>query len=257
MEGVNKNICRKGILISFILLPLLLHCQDWMTRDIKTFDHNWGININAGLTSYYGDLSVYDNDFVAKLQHESRLGMSAILTKRLDPSFSFSAQVLFGQLKGQKNNLEMKSAIFEYNMHMRLNLVEMFLPRRNHNVGVTGFAGIGNFLFATTLYEYYEGGVSLSTFNARVPEFIYFFGGGVNYRLSNEIDLTLELSIKRFENDKVDGIVANSGYDYYSYFAIGFTYKMDMIIPGQSKRKARLSQLHQKYKTRYRQIVKY
>ncbi|HPE55292.1 MAG TPA: hypothetical protein P5514_04930 [Bacteroidales bacterium] len=233
-------------------MPIFVMGQDWTTKDIKTFNQNWGVNVNAGLTSYYGDLSIYDNDFVAKLQHESRLGMSAILTKKLDPTFSFSAQVMFGQLKGQKNNLEMRSAIFEYNLHMRLNFVEMFSPNRYRKVGITGFAGIGNFVFATSLYEYYEGGVNVTNFNARVPEFIYFFGGGVNYMLSNDIDITLELSIKQFENDKVDGVVANSGYDYYSYFSMGFTYKINSIFPGQSKRKARLTQLQERQKPHYR-----
>lgn len=252
MKGASKHINKKIAFLLIIILPICLYGQDWTTKDIKTFNQNWGINVNAGLTSYYGDLSIYDNDFVGKLQHESRLGMSVILIKRLDPAFSFSGQVLVGQLKGQKNNLEMRSAIFEYNLHMRLNFVEMISPKRNHKVGVTGFAGIGNFLFATTLKEYYEGGVKESSLNARVPEFIYFFGGGINCMVSNNIDLTMELSIKRFENDKVDGIVANKGYDYYSYLAIGFTYKINSLFPGQSKRQARLSHLQQNQKLQYR-----
>ena len=110
MEGINKYLStKKKSIIWIFFLPICVYSQDWTANDIKSFNQNWGVNVNAGLTSFYGDLSIYDNDFVAKLQHESKIGMSAILTKRLDPAFGFSTQVLFGQLKGQKKNLEMKS----------------------------------------------------------------------------------------------------------------------------------------------------
>ncbi|MEZ5146829.1 MAG: hypothetical protein R2759_07045 [Bacteroidales bacterium] len=70
MEGEKKYVNKKRSLIWLLILPIFVMGQDWTTKDIKTFNQNWGVNVNAGLTSYYGDLSIYDNDFVAKLQHE-------------------------------------------------------------------------------------------------------------------------------------------------------------------------------------------
>ncbi|MCB2218856.1 MAG: hypothetical protein KQI35_00570 [Bacteroidetes bacterium] len=258
MKGVATYLKGKSISFLILSLPLLLHSQDWSGNEIRTFDKNWTLNINAGLTSFYGDLSIYDNDFVAKLQHESNYGLGAIMTKHLSPTFGFSGQILLGELKGQKNNFQMKSNIIEYNLHARINFVELFSGNRYLKLGITGYAGIGNFLFMTKLSEYYEGGVKETKVNARVPEFIYFFGGGISYQLSDKMDLTMELTIKQCENDKVDGIVANNEYDYYSYFSIGFSYKINNLFQSYTNQKPdRLVQIQEKQKPIYRPNLNY
>ncbi len=257
MEGVPKYLKGKTILITFVILPVLLYSQEWSGDEIKTFNKNWGLNINAGMTSFYGDLSIYDNDFVGKLQNESNFGMGGIITKNLSPTFGLSGGILFGRLQGQKNNIEMRSTIFEYNLHARVNFVELFTGNKNLKIGITGYAGIGNFLFSTKITEYYEGGTKVDHSNARVPEFVYFFGGGFNYALNEKVDMTLELSIRQCENDKVDGIVANNEYDYYSYLSIGFTYKINNIFKTYNGKKERMVQLQQKQKPIYRPYLQY
>lgn len=204
--------------------------QDWSGEHQKKLNKNWAFEINAGVTSYYGDLSSYENDFIGKLQHESGKAFGVILSKEFSPVFSISGQLLSGKLKGSKGDLYMKSDLFEYNLHARVNLVELFSRFPNRRLGIIGFAGIGNFLFWTLQLKYYEGGFTELKHHSRVPEFLYFFGGGLSYKITPKISINTEISIKKCENDKLDIYVARSQYDYYSYLKAGLCFKINNIF---------------------------
>jgi len=76
---------RKSILLIKIFLvliissPLFVSAQKWGGVPDSKFWNNWSINVNAGLTSYFGDLSYYDSDVIEKLSSESGIAYGTYL----------------------------------------------------------------------------------------------------------------------------------------------------------------------------------
>ncbi|GAB4312130.1 MAG: hypothetical protein Kow00127_02530 [Bacteroidales bacterium] len=200
------------------------------------FSDNWALQMNIGQTSYYGDLSTYDRNFAGKLEYESGLGIGIAAHKQLGKVFSLSGQIIGGSLNGQKNEFKMKSRLLEYNLHLKMDLVQLLAYRQPSKLGVNFIAGVGNFLFDTDLTEYYEGGEKTTNSKSRVPEFVWLLGGDIFYNISDNTYLSLEMTIKRFQNDKIDAVVAGTEYDYYSFFSIGIGYRINRLFPVSAKR---------------------
>jgi hypothetical protein len=208
----------------------------------------WSFDINAGLSSFYGDLSSFDNNFLKKQLHESGPAFGLILTKHFDRLFGVSGQLLLGQLKGNIQNSSFNAGFIEYNLHARFNLLNLFFPDNKGKIGLNIQAGIGQFLFQSTNCIYNEGANSTTMYSTRVPEFIYFFGSGFFYRSSDNFGISLNLSVRQCHNDMLDVVAKNSDYDYYSYMGVGFTYYLSQFKKGPVKNKARIANSDRKLK---------
>jgi opacity protein-like surface antigen len=202
---------------------------------------HWSVNINGGITSYFGDLSHYDNSFSGKIEYESGNGFGVVLSKKLNKAISLSGQIIAGKIKGKSNNISFESTLFEYNMHLRTDLIQLMKPGKNPAFGIDLFAGMGHFIFKTQKEEYIEGGILTTNHKSRVPEFVYFFGTGVKYNFTHKVDLNLEVSIHQFQNDKIDIVHANDDFDYFSYLQIGFTYHLEYLKRPEVRNKARIA----------------
>ncbi|MCD4696980.1 MAG: hypothetical protein K8S16_12155, partial [Bacteroidales bacterium] len=173
------NIFKKTLLI-FVYLGLSasvgLYAQSPNKYNNSDINNNWEININSGLTSYYGDISGYDTNFPGKLLHESAYAAGVIVSKNLNSEFRISGQFLIGKLKGRKNNFSISSNFLEYNIHARLNLLKIINSQSLSDFCLDIYGGIGNFIFNSTKYEYLEGTTNIYKHKSRVPEFVYILG---------------------------------------------------------------------------------
>ncbi|MCF8367861.1 MAG: hypothetical protein K9G76_02375 [Bacteroidales bacterium] len=222
-----KTFIIKTIIILIWTIPTTFLALAQTPQSPKSKAQNsWEININSGLTSYYGDISGFDNDFLGKLSHESGLAGGFIVTKNLSPEFKFSAQLLFGNLEGRKENISISSDLVEYNIQAGLDILKIINSPKLKNLRLDVYGGIGNFIFNSTKFEFLEGETKITKHKTRVPEFVYILGSGLSYKTSNKISITLDLSIRQCQNDKVDIVVAGDDFDYYTYFNAGITYKI-------------------------------
>lgn len=201
----------------------------------------YSINANIGALSYFGDLSRYDTEPLKKLRHESRPAFSVTMTKYILNKFGVSGQVLFGQLKGAGSTQEFSSSILEYNLHLRADLVRLIFPAREHRIGFSPYAGIGQFIFNTTTTAIKDDVSTTSKVQSRVPEFVYFAGGSLSYKLPANLAVTADLALRQCRNDKLDGVIKNDNFDYYSYFSFGVSYRINSITRQPVKNKARLA----------------
>ena len=211
-------------------------------------DRNIELTVNAGMTSYYGDLSIYDNNFIDKLNHESGFAASILLTKRLAPQVGVSGQVMIGSLKASKGNVSFESSILEYNMHVRLDMLRVFFKYSKSKLKWDVFFGFGNFLFSSTKTTFLEGEDLIEEHSARVPELVFFGGTGVSYRLNSKLSLVGNISLHQFQNDKIDITVENNNFDYFSYFNIGFTYYFRSFEKTAPRNKARIAHSNERMK---------
>ena len=196
-----------------------------------SFWFDWSANISTGLTSYYGDLSQYDFGYFNKLLYESKPAVAFKLTKYMMKNrFGVSGQLLWGGFKSSyKPEHIFETNIFEYNIQASINIMNIINPYENPDFGISVFAGVGQFIFNNSVYNYNDGLDSKSESGSRVPEFVYFFGAGFYQRLSDSFDFTIDLSIRQAQNDNLDSYIAHGDFDYYSLLTVGITFNMDNL----------------------------
>ena len=214
----------KIFLVLIFLSPLMISAQKWGGLPGSKFWNNWSINANVGLTSYFGDLSYYDSDVIEKLSSESGLAYGANLTKDLTNWLGLSGQIFYGNLKGGNERITFKTELLEYNLKAKIYFINMFWPDNRSNFEIILNAGIGQLLFNATTFEYNEGGPIINEHKTSVPEFVYSFGGGIFYNVTERIGITADLNLHQLQNDKLDNYVKNDDFDYYTYFSVGLTY---------------------------------
>ncbi len=246
-----------GIILLLLLLLIFISskssAQHWDRRAERVMLQNWSININGGYTSYYGDLSTHDDMFFGKLLNESGPAYGLTISKELGRAVSISGQVISGNLVCRKNNTSIETQLFEYNLQGKINLIELASNQRVYRrFGLLFFAGVGNFIFDTKMKEVNNEIITITEHHARVPEFVYFLGGGFSYDLSPRLSINTELSIRQCQNDKVDIIVKNGDFDYYSYMNIGITYRIMYLFSKPSEKENEQLFGWEKTKPKYR-----
>ncbi len=231
-----------SILIFGIFISYSGYSQAWGGTQINGLLTNWTVNINAGFTSYFGDLSLHDLNIGAKLEKESGSAFGLIITKNIfRDAIGLSGQLIAGNLQGRKDEISFSAKLLEYNLHARIDFVDLWMLRKNHAMGVVGFAGIGQFIFETKKVESNEGFDLTYDHASRVPEFVFFFGGGVYYKLNSNIGITADLALRQCQNDRLDDYVKNDDFDYYSYLSVGVSYYINSIKRAPLKNKARIA----------------
>jgi hypothetical protein len=247
-RSVN-HILPAGMLLCLLTLLIdVAHAQDWETKNNGFIARDLELTVNAGMTSYYGDLSIYDNSFTDKLAHESGFAFGIVGTKRLTPQIGISGQVIFGQLKGSNKNVSFESSILQYNLHVRLNLIRLFSNNHTSRFNWEALFGFGNFLFESTKTTQQEGDDLIEEHSSRVPELVFFGGTGISYRIDERIGIGMEISLHQFQNDKIDVTVKNNDFDYYTYLNVGITYYFRSFQKTAPRNKARIAHSHERLK---------
>ncbi len=213
------------IVVLFVMdLPYFADAQQWSGSNKNTFWNNWSLNVNAGMTSYYGDLSYYDSDLLKKLQNESGPAFGIIISKFLIPSVGISGQMLHGHFKGGNNNVAFKTSFLEYNIQACIDFVQLFVPDSPEKFSVNGYAGIGQSWFKTASYVYNEGRSVSNNQQTEVPEFVIVFGTGLSYEIASNLSVTVDFALRSSQNDMLDNYTKNNNNDFYSYTNVGLTY---------------------------------
>lgn len=218
------------LLILGLIFPPYSYSQKWGGNIPVVNLSSWSININGGLTSYFGDLSTNDLNFRNKLSYESGPAASVILTRNIyRDAIGFSGQVLVGRLGGKMDNVSFATKVIEYNIHARVDFVRLFMPNTYNSFGVVGYAGAGQFLFSTTKVVMDDGILESYSQKTEVPEFVILFGGGIYYKINSNLGITADLSLHLCQNDRLDDVVKNDDYDYFTYLNIGVSYFINTV----------------------------
>jgi hypothetical protein len=255
---MGKSIFIKGriVILMILISPIFLNAQDWSGKKSPSFYSAWSVNISSGFTSYFGDLSKYDQDIAKKLFHESGPGIALTLTKNIR-AFGVSGQLLFGNLKAENNyNDSFRASFLEYNIQARANIVRIIAPHADLNFGLNLYSGLGQFVFQSTRFRYFEGSEQKYINNTGIPEFVFFFGGQFTYKVSNRIEITTDLALRQSQNDKLDNLVKNNDFDYYAFTSVGLTYSIYDIFAFSRKKGNNLANSFVKFKPKKNRKLK-
>jgi len=228
-----KTITLKKAIISLVIgvcISPSCYSQKWGGNVPVVELTSWSVNINGGVTSYFGDLSLNDLNIGTKIKQESGPAMSIILTRNIyRDAIGLSGQVLAGKIEGRKDDISFSSELIEYNLHARIDFVRLFMSGKYNAFGVVGYAGGGHFIFSTEKVETNDGALKTSKQDTEVPEFVIFFGGGIYYKLNSNFGITADLSLRQCQNDRLDDYVKNDNYDYYTYLSVGISYYINTV----------------------------
>lgn len=187
----------------------------------------WAVDANFGRTSFFGDVSLYDEEFNEKMSKEGAWAYGFIITKKITRVFGLEGQILLGQLKGANTRSNFVANITEYTANLTANLVNLFIPDNQARFNPYIKVGMGQFQFSTKLV-FNDADEADVTTESKSPESLFLFGGGAFYILSNSFNIKMEFTGRRMDNDQLDGSSKNSkDNDYYSYTSFGLTYKIN------------------------------
>lgn len=194
---------------------------------IKTIlTKGWALDANVGRTSFFGEVSLYDEEYDEKLTKEGAWAYGFILSKKLTRVFTIEGQILLGKLKGSNSRSHFEANITEYTANLTANLVNLFIPDNQARFNPYIKLGAGQFQFSTKLVFNDANEADIET-QSKSPESLFLFGGGAYYTLSHSFDIKMEFTGRRMDNDQIDGSSSNSkDSDYYSYTSVGVTYKI-------------------------------
>jgi hypothetical protein len=205
--------------------------DEWSGPRERVLLSNWSVNVNVGFTSYFGDLSQYDLQMTRKLIHESKPAFGLKLTKHIREKFLISGQVLLGGFKSNyKPENTFETDLVEYSLQAGLDIINLIFPRRNIDFGLEVYVGTGQFIFRTNVLSSLDGIQSPKTTSTGVPEFVYFFGGGLYHQISERFRFTVDLTIRQAQNDNIDKYLAHADFDYYSLLNIGVTFAIGRMV---------------------------
>lgn len=223
---MKPNLTLFILAISLIISQIAIaKPSTWGGEPSGRFWNNWSFTLNGGITSYYGDLSIYNSDLRNKLKFESKPAFGFLLTKHFTDEIGLAGQFLYGGLKSTSSeNLSFDTKIIEYNAQLRIDLLNLFLRNNRTGLGVVAFGGIGHFLFQSEKMELEQGILSTSSHQAKTPEFVYFLGAGLEYIVAERFNVGIDLGVRQAQNDRLDNEVSQGDYDYYSYVSVGVTY---------------------------------
>jgi opacity protein-like surface antigen len=187
----------------------------------------WAMDVNFGRTSFFGEVSLYDEQFNEKLSKEGSWAYGFIVSKKITRVFALEGQLILGKLKGSNSSSHFVADIMEYTGNLTANLVNLFIPDNSARFNPYVKVGLGQFKFSTELVFNDANTANIRTESAS-PESLMIFGGGAFYSISNNFNIKLEMTGRRINNDQLDGSKNNSkDNDYYSYTSIGLSYKIN------------------------------
>jgi opacity protein-like surface antigen len=189
---------------------------------------DWSVGVNVGRTAFFGDISLYDEEFNEKMSKEGAWGYGFSIAREFTPVFGLRFYGLFGQLSGSNSKSTFVSNIREYSINLSADLLNMLIPENDARFHPYFIAGMGQFTFDTRL-KYFDPNKADETASSTAPEFVYLFGGGAFYVISQSFDLKAEFMGRRMDNDRIDGTTNKKDNDYYSYLSIGARYKINNI----------------------------
>ncbi|NVO18601.1 MAG: OmpA family protein [Bacteroidetes bacterium] len=210
------------LLVMFLgILPFLARTQNTDSIQKPIFQPQWNLQVNGGITQYYGDLN-RDNLFNRKI----RGAFSGALGYQFSPVFGLRGQLMKGDLYSirEEKHLELNSYLWDASIQATASINDIFTnynPERKVNFYLLAGGGITSFSSSLTNSD---NGTHIDSSGSRQFEFFLPVGLGVAFRLAKNINLNLEYTDHiTFNDNTLDLFPAKRARDQYSYTSVGLS----------------------------------
>lgn len=224
------------IFFTFILVVMMLDgtCQN--TANFKNgFDGYLQVNYNLGFSQFYGDAS--SNGYFKKFSGETTFATGVTVRKYINPIFGVGINFLYTGLKSNKElratgdtaNFFLTGNYFDGNINLLVDFNGLFWEPSSRKMSVYGILGLGYATWNSTLVDSLTGttrnsGDTIGNNTYKRGGFVVPIGVGINYMLSNNWALNLEMNLRTVLNDDVDVWRDGFKYDQVLYTSIGISY---------------------------------
>jgi opacity protein-like surface antigen len=198
----------KRFLLLALLCPVFVHAQ-------------WHVNLFGGFSNYIGDLQSK-----AYTTQQAHVALGAGVQYDLTGHISLLSNVMFGKVGAsdaqsgnallRARNLSFQSNIAEWNILGEYNLMDL----REHRFTPYVFAGVAIFHFNPYAYDTMNHkvylrplsteGEGLAQYPGRKPyaltQFAIPFGGGIKFRITENIVLAYEIGLRKLFTDYLDDV---------------------------------------------------
>ena len=214
-----------------IILPIYAISQD----SVYKFSPHWYVNLNAGLSYSQGDIAKHiDFPKWPDFNHISP-GADLVMGRQLSPSFGLSTGIYYGLLTGMsENGNHFESDLFDYRINATINFNKLFGFSKDGRLSVHGSGGVGQAQYKTKVYD--ERGTTLYGYNHSLGELrgtgidgrrvvmIFPLSMGLDYKLSDKVQLYVDYTLKLASSDLIDGKIKGDNNDNYNFTSIGLRF---------------------------------
>ncbi len=260
-----------ALLLISVLLPFTVIAMDDndLVSDIAAEQeyNRFSFGFSGGLMTSFTDIK--DSEIMPH-SDELAFGGEFRLNYHISPVFTLQTNFLYGNLKGidQEADLQFDSRIMEGSLNARVSLSGLFAPHRSSNEWFSFYSilGAGLIGYETELMDYSTGNVIQEEGLSR--HLVIPFGLGMNFRVSERIDIGIESTFRYINTDRLDIYeVTGSSRDMYNYTGVGITIRLgrntrsmdwappaQVMYPGDPSRLERLAERNRSTEERIDQL---
>ena len=210
------------------------------------------------MTTFFGDIG----EGMAPGGISNNLAYKIKANWNLKKIVDFSGRISVGNISGQKQRTSGGNLTFnyfhtefiEYTLDIGINLFAPLLKDNRDKFGLYLNVGLGLIDFKVKLYDGTNDSVVQSygyEGQQTTTERVLPIGGRFIYHISPASAVSIQTTLSQVDTDKLDGKTGNDNTDFYNYFSIGYTYKINAGGSSQGRRGSGASRLN-KSRTRYR-----
>ena len=222
----------------YYILFLLLISANLLSQSYNrtsNFRSSWQINANVGSSLFFGDIKQYKFFPVSNNENEWRFGGGLMLVKQVSPVFGIRGQFLYGKLAGTRREWKLffESNYIEFNLNTSIsvrNIVQKYKSKQFWDAYIIFGLGLTNFNtevkdLNTKQVVKKVGYGSGKSFGGRTLQGMMIGGLGLDFRVSDRINLNLETANRVLNTDELDGRTSGFKYDIYNYTSFGISYR--------------------------------
>lgn len=224
-----------ALCICLFLLPAITRAQFFYD-----FQSGWYLGANAGIASYFGDISFYDLDPVNKIRHESRFVSGLTAGKSLNQWIDLEMNFYHGGLSGSNHNndLYFTGNFTEMTLNGHISLSRIILNQANQRFQVHLSIGAGSIFFRSSKSRIsdntYVSSVGLNSSGNKEgsPGIATVFPAGIllSFDLNKSLVIRSRFAFRMPDDDLLDAHAGSTGInDRYSFATIGFIYRLPSV----------------------------
>mgnify|MGYP005838517733 CR=1 FL=1 len=226
----------KKLILTFVMLILFLSNAMTQIRyqlDKSRNETSWFAGINAGMTSFYGSLAVFNRDPLLKLQKESKFAFGLVAGKSFNRFLGARVYYISGGFKAQNNDLQViyNANLNSYGGQFIIQFATL-IGRMDYvpDYALYGIAGLGMLSVKPELLtiptENEPSSIPIDTLNysSQISTFDFNIGLGGSYEIFNQVDVNVEIIYHMSFSEELD-LSPGDSKDNFLYLSFGAIYR--------------------------------
>lgn len=220
-------------LILFVFLVVSGKTQIRYQLDKSRNETSWFVGFNAGITSYYGSLAVFNRDPLLKFKKESKFAFGINAGKSFNRFFGARAYFTRGGLQAENGELQMlyDAKLTSYGGQLIIQLASLigridYVPDYAF-YGILGFGMVNSkpqILTIPTEDDPISQPIDSMNYATQISSSDFNIGIGGSYEVFNQIDAYIELSYHLSFSEELD-LFPGDGKDHFLHLSIGAIYR--------------------------------